>query len=494
MNHAKFTERISLLFFLLFLVSQFGCNRGPLTDKDHTVALIGNRQITLDEFIMRAEYTPRPAYCKGSTNSDKQIILNSFVAEKLMALDNEKYCNEKMTAKLKKQLKGRLEQAMRIEFFKDISKNFNDIDEKSLSMAVSNVNREYDVDIFKTFQKKRAFQLSKQLKVESSIEEIMNHFSDVALSKENIQWKNNTDWIITESLFFEKVVKGEVKGPIQSDSGHWLVFQINGWKSTVRTQSELDVIIADMKKFHGSVLARKKIKIQVSEIMQNRLLKFNDDVFRNYAEMLKPVYFKSGNKMIASALWEDFHESHPSLETDSIGESVLFTLNNEPWTVSTVEELILTHPLVFRGKVLNEDFFDHHLRFALADLMRDYYVTKHCYERGYDSRQSVSGEYQLWFDNYCSGVAKFKYLVDSGVTLEEASNAATVHKHLSGYIESLQQKYSDQIYINIDLLKDIEITTIDMFVHKQGLPYAVPVPPFPILTADSRLDYGNILK
>jgi len=77
---------------------------------------------------MRAEYTPRPAYCKGSTNSDKQIILNSFVAEKLMALDNEKYCNEKMTAKLKKQLKGRLEQAMRIEFFKDISKNFNDIE------------------------------------------------------------------------------------------------------------------------------------------------------------------------------------------------------------------------------------------------------------------------------------------------------------------------------------------------------------------------------
>ena len=84
--------------------------------------------------------------------------------------------------------------------------------------------------------------------------------------------------------------------------------------------------------------------------------------------------------------------------------------------------------------------------------------------------------------------------MDSGVTLEEASHAATVHKHLSGYIESLQQKYSDQIYINIDLLKDIEITTIDMFVHKQGLPYAVPVPPFPILTADSRLDYGNILK
>ena len=74
---------------------------------------IGEKTITENEFIYRAEYTPRPAYCRGSTNIHKKIVLNSLIAEKLLALeageDNEFIQSKNVQA----YIKGRREQAMR---------------------------------------------------------------------------------------------------------------------------------------------------------------------------------------------------------------------------------------------------------------------------------------------------------------------------------------------------------------------------------------------
>ena len=58
----------------------------------------------------------------------------------------------------------------------------------------------------------------------------------------------------------------------------------------------------------------------------------------------------------------------------------------------------------------------------------------------------------------------------------------------------MQLDYSDKIEINIDAFENIELTSTDMMVTQSGVPYPILVPSFPILTDDSKLNYGKKME
>ena len=60
---------------------------GP--DKNLILAKVADKYITIQDFIQRSEYTIRPDYCKKSNYIHKKIILNSLIAEKMIALEME---------------------------------------------------------------------------------------------------------------------------------------------------------------------------------------------------------------------------------------------------------------------------------------------------------------------------------------------------------------------------------------------------------------------
>ena len=61
-------------------------------------------------------------------------------------------------------------------------------------------------------------------------------------------------------------------------------------------------------------------------------------------------------------------------------------------------------------------------------------------------------------------------------------------------VDKLQEKYSDEIYINTDLFEKIKISKVDMFVTQNNVPYPVVVPNFPSYTDDRYLNYGSKLN
>ena len=80
----------------------------------------------------------------------------------------------------------------------------------------------------------------------------------------------------------------------------------------------------------------------------------------------------------------------------------------------------------------------------------------------------------------------------------EACCEYSVHENpvcllVSWSIDSLQTKYSDQIFIDTDIFDNVKLTRIDMFVIEQNVPYPAAVPSFPILTTDNKLDYGQVM-
>ena len=74
-----------LIIILIIMAFSFG---GDYSNQ--IIARVGDKVITAQDFIERAEYTPRPLYCRGNSSTDKRIILNSLIGEKLFSMEMKK--------------------------------------------------------------------------------------------------------------------------------------------------------------------------------------------------------------------------------------------------------------------------------------------------------------------------------------------------------------------------------------------------------------------
>jgi hypothetical protein len=61
--------RLFLVLFALALFCACGKEKG-IEPKENIPAKIGDKTISVNEFIRRAEYTIRPPYCRGNHNLD----------------------------------------------------------------------------------------------------------------------------------------------------------------------------------------------------------------------------------------------------------------------------------------------------------------------------------------------------------------------------------------------------------------------------------------
>jgi len=94
----------------------------------------------------------------------------------------------------------------------------------------------------------------------------------------------------------------------------------------------------------------------------------------------------------------------------------------------------------------------------------------------------------LWHDSSIARYYRDILFEEKGFLYDDPEGVA---KRMNPLVDSLQTVYSDQIEINTELFESIELTSIDMIVNQQGVPFPKVVPPFPIFTNDNRLDYGH---
>ena len=84
----------SLLPIIIIVIHSCTSNKSePFTFGNSVLAQIDNHIILKNEFIQRAEYVIRPNYCSKGNNVHKQIVLNSLIAEKLLAIEGEQLFN-----------------------------------------------------------------------------------------------------------------------------------------------------------------------------------------------------------------------------------------------------------------------------------------------------------------------------------------------------------------------------------------------------------------
>ena len=484
--------KIAPLFFLSALF--FSCTKQIEVPEDVVLARVGSSIITVHDFIRRSEYTIRPDYCRQDNYIHKKIILNSLIAEKLTALENEKINGELNNESLDAILRGRKEQAMRQVYF---SKEFH----SNVVIPEEEIKKTYKVagrKIKFQFLNLPDIEIVNKIKELDSnnipLDSIYNILWGGKAPTKEISWFDRENEEIRNAIFVDGIKKDELLGPFRTEDSTFLLVKIKGWTNKIAiTESDKGLLWNDIQEKLTETKAKERYMSWVKDLMSGKNMNLNSEVFYTYAEKAANYYFTIDSvrrDMLTQVLWDDLEFKNISFSLDGKDlekNAVILNYDGLSWTVKELNDRLRSHPFVFRKRKMKRSEFPEQLRLAIADLIRDTEITKQCYLKGYDKNWSVDLNTNMWMDVYKSK----KYLSGLRSKRKEIVNEQQWLEFMNPKIDSLQTVYSNQIEINMDVFEKIKLTRTDMMVIQRGVPFPILVPSFPIVTSDNKLDYGR---
>ena len=488
MRRAFSLSSILLSYFILSCADHKVENAKVASTSGNVLTSIGNRVITVNDYIKRCEYVPRPNYCKNNNYIHKKIALNSLIAEKLLALEFEKK-NLNFTNAQNSLIAGRKEQSMRQMMLK-----VNGFDKVKLDSGIVNIiakqnKRTYEISflILNAIQKKQAFE-----KGITSLVTIQDHLSNIpAASTRSISLNDEMPDEVKNILFFSKPAKNFLYGPVSLSKEKHMFFEVNSWNTLVSvTDEQKKQAYLDAEKIYRESTALKIYKKYVSDLMSQKKLVLDPEVFQIFSDKVSNVYLIEKEKkesVIQNTLWDEEIKTVDDISSFNdlkmIRNKKLLTFDNEKFSVGSVLDLIKKHPLVFRNRNVSSKSFSNELKYALVDLFRDREITEKAYSLGYDKQRDIVNVENKWKDFVSSSI--MKNILTNGLSDKEA------FIKLSSKVDSLQKHHSSIIKIDTDKFEQIKLTSIDMNVIYTNQAYPLIEPSFPILTDDHVLDYGQ---
>ena len=475
--------------------------RRPLQPGEKILVRIGDRAtISVNEFIRRAEYTVRPAYCRLESYIHKKIILNSLIAEKILALeagDDNPLLRDKEFLGF---LRGHREQAMRQWMFHQEATARVELDSVELKRAYKLAGREYEI-AYLTLPDSAALSAAQQLLSSGTgFETLYSHFyGDTAAPRREVSWSGGETLNIHAALFSEPLEAGRILPPVRTAEGDFLLIKILGWSDTVvltgpQRRQRWDDVSEKLTQIKANTLWKER----VAEIMRGKRLNFNERTFYRLAEIFAGVYFKSEQEQhdeLIETFWgekadRDGRRALMDLDGRELMNEPFFTVGGRVWTVEDFRRLLISHPLVYRDRKMSYQDYPRQFRLAVADLMRDYYVTREAYEKGYDRVNVVERNEAMWRDTFLALHQKHLYLESIGEQRNFARHYMDiVEQSLNPYIDELQKKYYKEIELDFEAFEQIPLTRIDLFVKQDNVPFPYVVPLFPVITTDHLIEY-----
>ena len=485
-------SRFAVLHLVLIFTS---CSNQTNVPDEVVLAKVGDRVITVQDFIRRSEYTIRPDYCRKSNYIHKKIILNSLIAEKLTALELDNLKSDELTDKIDQFSQGRKEQAMRKRYYHDFYYAKTELDSTNLNQAFLMSGRTISAKYLNLPEKNITRKIFDLLNDGIDIDTIHNSIWKGNAPFKNINWFDRESPELRKQLFKKELVKGEIIGPMLTEDSSYVIIVVEGWSDErLIKDSDLKSRWDDVRNRLVEDVSKQKYFQKIKSLMRGKHFKLNPKKFYIYANRLSEHYLGDSTikNIIGSSILDDNEQTIDMLKMinkydDSISEnSILFSYENIEWSVGKFHEAIKTHPLVFRKRKMKSGEFSHQLKYAIADLLRDIEITKECYRLGIDEHWSIKANENMWNDAYLSRIYLNKNKSNTISTKDQYS-----FNELNPIIDSLQKKYSDKIFINMKKFESIVLTDVDMSVIQRGVPFPIVVPSFPRLTTNHRVDYGK---
>ncbi len=493
---------LSLIQLLIVIsILSIVCNKkSSKVDKEILLAKIGEKSISVNEFIRRAEYTIRPPYCKEDNYIHKKIILNSLIAEKLFSLEAGNINKLMENKDFQDYLKGQKEQAMRqwmynINFYEKV-----ELDYKKLQQVYELSKKKYNIAYYSIKDSLVFAKVKEKFKKGLSFSEIYKECGGIGEPPIRVvTMNNNENEIIRKKLFSTPLEKGQVIGPVEIEENYHIYIKILDWtRNVLMTEHQQNEHLNNIKEILRKDEANSKYNVYVKRIMRGKKVTFNPEVFYKVVDILGPQYILHDNekqKALKQKIWNSEDNNflfYDKEDIKKIADIPFLKIENSEWSVKKLMEEIEIHPLVFRKRRIKNSEFAQQFKLAIVDMIRDKYITKEAYEKGYDKELVVKRNVNMWRDYLNAIFYRNQYLDSTGVRSEFFSNSSRIIKNtLNPLFNKLKNKYNEKIIINIDRFKDIKLSKIDMFVIQRDMPFPVVVPSFPIITDYNKLDYGS---
>ncbi|MCK5148421.1 hypothetical protein KAR48_16815 [bacterium] len=484
---------LGVLAMWLFLFDKR--NSTPPAQEKILVQINDTTSISVNEFLRRAEYTIRPAYCKRSDYISKKIILNSLIAEKLMALAAVNNIHVTQNEPLENYLAGRKEQAMRQWMVNQESVKKVGVSQEEIDSYYPRLGREYEIESLVISDSLMNTGIRFDQTVFSNMADACSNLSGSNIPVQHVKWTREENSELLGRLYGQDIKKGQVLSPFKHGYKQWLWVRVKGWSdSKAVTSYQREQREESLKEILMQIKVKRRWDTIVSKIMKGRSIQFNSEITAQVAGIFKQRYFDAqDNKFKNKTVW-DKDQSLPQI-IDARDEQALmpkpfFKVDGKTWSVEDFRNVLNRHPLVYRKKKMASNEFGHHFQLAVVDMIRDHFVTQAAYGKGYDKVAYVKKNVQMWRDSFAAYYQKETYLCSLGITgLTKDSYMDVLEERLNPYVDSLQALNYKTITLDIKAFEAIQLTHIDLFVKQEHLAYPQVVPLFPMLTTDHFLEY-----
>ncbi|MGD0339121.1 MAG: hypothetical protein ABSB78_10055 [Bacteroidota bacterium] len=461
------------------------CATDALSQSDSTIlARIADKVLSVREFKLRTELTIRPDNFK-----DKNAALDNLISEKILSLEAQQTSQLPANPVFQATLKGIKEQAMRDKLQEEVAAQNIRIDTAEMKTAYSLSQREYEVEFYTFRDRDLAGRITDALENAPELsDEVFRELESMAGKKpvRKVQFKDPDDEAIHDALFSSPLDTGSVVGPLKLGSGEYIVMRVVNWVDYPLVSGDEQLARwAEVKDFLRQSKARKLWVGYQAELMKGKKIEFNRSTFTALSDIAFKYY----------VLRKERDSSHvetkslPLLGQDLDLKAPFFTIDGKTWSVGEFQQELLSHPLVFRTTALDSMNFKREFKLAVVDMVRDHYLTLESYERTLDASDEVSRTVEMWKDALLAQDEQ-KRIIES--TLKDgkinADDREGVRQFWTSYLQNLQMKYSNRIVINQAVLAKITLTNIDLFAYRQGVPYPVVVPEFPLFISTQKLD------
>ena len=443
---------VPIYFLIYFLFSQ------------DTLVIIENQIITKNDFIKRSEYTIRPTYCNSDKNLDKKIILNSLIAEKLLAIKNKDEFDIDET----NLIQGIKEQAMRKVMLENTVNSSLVIDENKILDLLNKSLYDYKID-FITINHNEIFLVNQDLNLNKSYKEIIKSLKH-RTNQKYIKFGELSYDDIYQEFYTSDINVGDIIGPIKTLNDNYILINVLSKKKNILIDTESQKNqYENIKSYLIKSESYKIRKNYIQKIMKGKTIEFNENSFFNLAD-----YF--------------YDQEKKPIKTDDI----IFTLANRDWSIEDLIEINKLNPVLFREPYKNKNEFYNQFKLSLVDLIQNYFLTKKAYELNLSSHPAVVKEGEIW-SSYLSANSEKDKIINANQSLLKNLNTEheVLEKILNKELEILFVENSDKILIDVEMFNGIKLSNIDMLVINTNQPYQLNVPPFPRLTTKNNLDYGT---
>lgn len=498
-KHSPWLRIYTLVISAIFIFTLPSCSDDDTAIADLLIT-IKDRQISAEEFIKRAEYTIRPAYCRGESPIDKKIIFNSLVAEKLFALeageDNELTRNDEFQT----YMLGRLEQSMRQYYYNDNAYIKATVADSEVNQVFAHVGKKYRISYISVNSEEKAKYLADVIeKHPVSLDSIILDLtgSGEIPTREIGYHDPDLDSEIAEVLFSKELANGDKIGPVKTDKNEYVFMEVKGWTKSVSLSSgkqQQDWL--DLKEKIKNRKAAEIYQAEVLNLMSGKSVTFNQDNFKTLVNLLGPQYVKESSEMKEELKDKLFLSQKDKEALRNIGNSLdklankeLLNYSGKVWTFKDFENELAKHPLVFRNPKFKKSQFAEQLKLAIIDMIRDREITSVAYELGYQDKPQVKQNYSMWRDNLLAQYYKNEILKQS--PQKNLGTMALIDSVFNPKVQELQKKYSEDIFVDVDLFNDLKLTRIDMIALQKQMPFPIVVPSFPQLTNTHQMNYGK---